>query len=156
MSINESSLPPGDKPDLVKFFSRFADSLLEFAGKHNLRVDKYWHDFPSWRFSFQHPKGGVACIEVMREGDEELKVYGYWWLDSYDEGARYSKKSESHVLRVSEIRMPDLLTDTLKQIISWSPDSWTEVVTGFKPHWSRAFSKEQFTRLADQYPVVKL
>ena len=48
-------------PKLEEFFAPFSDELQRFAEKHNLLIDKYWHQFHSWRFSFKHPKGGIGC-----------------------------------------------------------------------------------------------
>src|ERR1044072_1612090 len=71
-----------------KFFKKFIPLFESFAEKHNLMIKKYWYDWASWRFNFKHPKGGVACIEVMREDGDMIGIYGYWWLDIYDEGTR--------------------------------------------------------------------
>jgi len=98
-----------DTSHLNSFFSQFSWAFLNFAAEHHLRVDKYWHDFPSWQFSFRHPKGGAACIEVFREGDTELSVSGYWWIDDHDQGTRHSRTYKSEVFTVDDIEMPDLL-----------------------------------------------
>src|SRR5262245_14965727 len=84
-------------PRLEYFFSTLSEVLNAFSSKHDLLVDKYWHQFPSWRLSFRHPKGGVACLEVMKEEDG-IKIYSYWWLDKYDEFTRYSKRTESDLI----------------------------------------------------------
>lgn len=155
MSNDVTPQLPG-RADLESFFSRFSDDFSEFATKHNLEIKKYWHEFPSWRFNFRHPQGGVACIEIMKESENELKVYGYWWLDDYDKGTRYAKRYESEVLNVKDVSVPNLLESILRQIVSWPINSWTEIGTGFQSEWARAFTKEQFMKLRDQYPIVKL
>ena len=94
-------------------------------------------------------------MEIMKEGEKELRVYGYWWLDDYGEGTRSSRKYESKIFHIDEVHIPNLLDDTLKQIVSWPLNSWTEVGTGFKSYWSKTFSKEQFTSLSDKYPALK-
>jgi hypothetical protein len=155
MSDDSHTHSGGDGSSLDHFFSRFSKAFSSFSARHHLRVDKYWHDFPSWRFSFKHPKGGVGCIEVFREGEAQISVYKYWWLDNYEQGTRFSKRRESGILDVDTARMADLLSEALQEITSWPLDSWTETVTGFGPSWTKHFSKEQFKALSDNYPALE-
>ena len=133
----------------------FSWSFLDFAAKHHLLIDKYWHNLPSWRFSFRHPKGGFGGIEVFKEGDEEIKVSGYWWLDDYDKGIRRGRRHESGVLNVNSFVMLDLLEDVLNKLVSWPLDSWTEEAHGLGDSWKKHFCKEEFERIYD-YPNLKL
>jgi len=144
-----------DTSPLDDFFSQFSWAFLNFAAQHHLRVDKYWHDFPSWRFSFRHPKGGAACIEVFREGDTELSVSGYWWIDDYDQGTRHSRTYKSEVFTVDDIEMPDLLEVILTTIVGWLLDSWTDVNRDLGDSWKKCFTKEQFELELDNYPCLK-
>jgi hypothetical protein len=156
MSANGKNPEEKARHDAEVFFANLTDCFERFAEKHNMKVDKYWHEFPSWRFTFKHPKGGLACIEVMKEEKAEFKVYGYWWLDNYNKGTRSSRKYESKILQIERADMRDLLEDTLEKIISWPLDSWTEVGTGFGLHWAKTFTEEQFGRLSDTYPTLKV
>jgi hypothetical protein len=129
--------------------------FLNFAAEHHLRVDKYWNDFPSWRFSFRHPKGGVACIEVFREGETNLSLSAYWWVDDYDRGTRSSRVYRSEVLIGDSIKLEGLLEETLTTVVAWPLDSWTDVNTGLGDSWKRTFTKEQFERQVHDYPSLK-
>jgi hypothetical protein len=71
-------------PTLEAFFSEISDVLKKFAEDFNLKIDQYWHQMPSWRFSFKHPKDGIACIEVMKESVTAIKIYSYWWIDDFE------------------------------------------------------------------------
>src|SRR5579872_732750 len=56
-----STMPNGD-PDfnvkeLERFFSALAPVLEGFAQRHNLRLEKYYHEEPSWGFLCRHPSG---------------------------------------------------------------------------------------------------
>jgi len=144
-----------DTSPLDDFFSQFSWAFLNFAAQHHLRVDKYWHDFPSWRFSFRHPKGGAACIEVFREGEKQLSISGYWWMDDYDLGKRSGRIYRSETLTVDAVKMADLLQVTLIKIVGWLPDSWTDVNTELGDSWRKNFTKEQFEREVDDYPRLK-
>lgn len=144
---------PAESQALDQFFSQFSSAFQNFAATHNLRIDKYWHAFPSWRFSFKHPKGGLACIGVFKEGESEISVYTYWWLDDYDEGKRFGRTQPSGILPLNTIQMSELLDKTLDMLVAWPMDSWSDTATGFGDSWKQ-FTKEQFLRLSDDYPTL--
>ncbi len=144
-----------DIPLLDNFFSQFSWAFLNFAAAHHLRVHKYWHDFPSWRFDFRHPKGGVAAIEVFREGETSLSIYAYWWMDDYDEGIRSGRRYQSEILSVDSIKLEDLLEKILTTVVAWPLNSWTDVTTGLGDSWKRSFTKEQFELHVYDYPSLK-
>src|SRR5687767_6229461 len=68
-------------PKLERFFARLAPAITRFAKKHSLRIERYYHQLPSWEFCFDHPKGGCAYIEIRRESDDEFSVISAWWID---------------------------------------------------------------------------
>ena len=140
--------------ELNEIFASISPTLLKFAEKHNLRADKYWHNFPSWRFSFKHPSGGLASIEVMAESNDFLKIYGYWWIDDFDSGSRYSKRYESELIQPNNI-FP-MLENVFILVVNWDINSWSETTHGFKESWSKTFSKDQFLKLNDKYPTPLL
>jgi hypothetical protein len=56
-----STMPNGD-PDfnvkeLERFFSALASVLESFAQRHNLRLEKYYHQAPSWGFLYWLSRG---------------------------------------------------------------------------------------------------
>lgn len=104
--------------DLDDFFAQFSWAFLNFVTKHHLQVDKYWHDFPSWRFSFRHPKVGAACIEDFREQETQVSIAAYWWMDDYDQGTRSGRTYQSEILTVDSTRMAELLEETLRELVS--------------------------------------
>lgn len=140
---------------LDDFFAQFSWAFLNFVAKHHLQVDKYWHDLPSWRFSFRHPKGGAACIEIFREGETQVRVIAYWWMDDYDQGTRSGRTYRSEILTVDSAEMAELLEETLHKLVSWPLNSWTDVSTGLGESWKRSFTKEQFELEVDSYPNLK-
>lgn len=144
-----------DTSHLDDFFSQFSWAFLNFAAEHHLRIDKYWHDFPSFRFSFRHPKGGAACIEVFRESENQLSVFGYWWMDNYDQGTRSGKRYQSETLTVDVIDIAELLEVTLTTIVGWPLDSWTDVNSELGDSWKKSFTREQFESEVENYPSLK-
>jgi hypothetical protein len=136
-------------PALVSFFSTVADLLTEFASTYNLSLDKYWHQFHSWRFNFQHPKGGLASVEVMKE-DDSVRIYSYWWLDSYDEFTRSIKKDESEMLEKSEVTL-DLLEGKFRSVLSWELGEWTQIAKGYEDFW-KPLGREYLEKDMERYP----
>jgi hypothetical protein len=51
------------KPKYDAFFVPLAAQLTDFASRHRLRLEKYYHEAPMWSFPFRHPNGGVAKID---------------------------------------------------------------------------------------------
>ena len=140
-------------PRLESFFSAIAEELDAFSLKHNLLIDKYWHQFASWRFSFRHPKGGAACIEVMKEG-QSVKIYCYWWLDKYDEFTRYSKRKEFDVIDRDDVTI-DLLECRLREILAWEVDDWTDIKTDYREYWQTS-GKEFIEKDVEKFPQPKV
>ncbi|MBE0537109.1 MAG: hypothetical protein IH624_15720, partial [Phycisphaerae bacterium] len=67
-------------PQLEVFFNKISQGIIGFADRYNLRVQKYYHQFPSWDLLFRHPKGGIGKIEIQKETDNEVKLCLYWWV----------------------------------------------------------------------------
>ena len=130
-------------PTLKAFFSGISDVLARFA------------QMPSWRFSFKHPKGGIGCIEVMKESATEIKIYSYWWIDDFENATRYSRSSETNVLTLGDVELRNLLQDALTLLLSWPLNAWTEITTGYAQAWS-GYTKEDFSKFEGAYPLPKV
>jgi hypothetical protein len=140
-----------DLPLLEAFFARLSGALTRFAEAHTLTTEKYWHQCPSWRFTFRHPKGGLACLEVMKEGDEEVVIYSYWWIDDVEKARRNSCRAQSERLTLDEIQIHRRIEETLSMVLSWSLDDLTTKATGFEQA-CKGRSKEDLQRELSQYP----
>ena len=145
----------GHTSHLDDFFAEFSWAFLNFAGKHHLQVDKYWHDMPSWRFSFRHPKGGAASLEVFREQETQVSVVAYWWMDDYDQGTRNGRTYRSELLTVDSAEMADLIEETLRKLVSWPLNHLDRCKYRTGRMWKRGFTKEQFELQVDNYPSLK-
>lgn len=145
---------------MEEFFAPFSDELEKFAEKHNLLIDRYWHQFHSWRFSFKHPKGGIGCLEFSKETDS-LKdgslfvIYSFWWLDDYDKSTRFHHRSETNLFEAETGKLSQMLEECFDEILSWQLDEWTNKTSGFENSWN-IYSREEFYKLVDKYPVPKL
>jgi hypothetical protein len=137
--------------EIIKIFDSISPSLENFAEKYNLRIDKYWHEWSSWTFSFKNPKRGISSVEVMLVAGDEFEVNGYWWVDDYDNGIRLSKGYNSGFIKSNQIT--NALEQTLSIILNWELNSLTDIAEGLKETWHR-YSKEEFYKLNDKYPVI--
>ena len=124
-------------------FSQFSWAFLNFAADHHAKIDKHWHGFDSWRFSFRHSKGGAACIEVFREVETGISVSAYWW-DDYANGTRSATVFRSETRTVDSFEMSNLLEQTLREVVAWPVNSWTNVTEGWDYSWKKDFTKEHF------------
>jgi hypothetical protein len=133
------------------FFDRNSQVLRTFANEHNLLIEEFWHEIPSWRFSFRHPDGGVGCVELLLEKRELPEIRAYYWNDDYETGVRNLKSFSTDVLAVSEISAQ--LEETFQMVIGWDQNSLDDKVGGFHESWHRAFSIEEFNRFNEKYPI---
>ena len=144
-----------EEPKLEAFFSPIADILIEFAQRRNLRMEKYYHQSPSWDFTFKHPQGGVGKIEASRETDTSLSLHCIWWHDDYDRVTRSLKRLKGEPLLREPQALRDALEKSLKTILSWQFGQWDDEYGGYhdwKSHWTKA----QFDSQMDLYPVPKI
>lgn len=140
--------------EITRIFNEISPILEKFAKNYNLLIEKYWHGFPSWRFSFKHPKDGIACVEVIIDNANKIEIYGYWWIDDYDKGIRYGKRYKSGLIQVGQI--PSFMEGVFREILNSEFNSWSDIAEGFKEMWHRDYSKEQFIKFNDKYPIPNL
>ncbi len=147
-----------EKPLLDAFFRPIAPVLEELANQHNLRLTKYYHQFPSWGLTFKHPQGGVGQIELSKETDANLGIAACWWFDDYDESTRYIKWSGVKVIGMNPDDLVHELDLAFQAILGWQFGTWNEKHSPetFRTSWQR-FSKEQFQKEnVELYPIPKL
>src|SRR5262245_58191383 len=112
-------------PTLKRFFARLAPAITRFAERHSLRIQRYYHDLPSWQLCFTHPKGGSAYVEVRREGDAAFRVLSAWWVDGA--GSRSSRFASSGPFRARGTDVESLLQEHYTAVLRWRPGHWTLV-----------------------------
>ena len=146
---------PNGNPDfnvkeLERFFSALAAVLEGFAQRHNLRLQKYYHQAPSWDFLFRHPLGGVGQIEVQRASEATISIVSDWWYDDYDAATRFIKSTTLGPMPVnSEVTIK--LENALSEVLSWRFGHWDEQHTRGTV-WRETWTKEQFEKLNAEYP----
>ena len=137
-------------PFLEAFFDRIALPLNTFAQRHNLRIEKYTHQSPSWDFTFKHPKGGVGKIEVLKKTDTSIKVNAYWWIDNYEKATRSIKNLNPIEMSIGDPDLINILDQILQYVVQWDIGSWDKVVSGYESIW-HSMDRETFNDLSS-YP----
>ena len=105
-------------PKLEQFFAKIASVIEGFAELHNLKIEKYYHQFPSWDLQFRHPMGGVGQIEIGRDGEESLYIFTCWWKDSFEENRRYLKQGQKEMIAVKTLNQ-EYIEQLFQKVISW-------------------------------------
>lgn len=141
------------EPEYARFFEPVAIELCAFAERHNLKLEKYYHEAPVWSFLFRHPGGGIAKMDVEKESDNHCTLRKYWWRDDYDNGVRSIRQAQIPEFPRETGRIAPLLEDALHDILSWPANSWTVQHGGFSDIWQRTLSRDAFTQLEHAYPV---
>jgi len=142
-------------PELKAFFRKVSKVLKSFARTYNLKITKYYHQFPSWDFNFRHPKGGVGQIEVHKCGDDAVEVFASWWIDYHDTSRRDSKHTEGRKCSLDGLALCTLLTEVLHLVFSWRKEDLSRGTEN--PYRENIeMSKEEFERLNDKYPLPKI
>jgi hypothetical protein len=144
-----------EEPELEAFFARIADTSFSFASRHDLKLEKYYHDAPVWSFLFRHPQGGIGKLDLAREGRECLKIWCHWWRDDYETGVRFLKRIESPVFQSDASLLEGKLEEALGQMLSWKDGEWDSKHGGFKEDWQRHWTKAAFTAMENDYPAIR-
>ncbi|MEQ8692110.1 MAG: hypothetical protein RIC89_14900 [Pseudomonadales bacterium] len=143
--------PSFDLKQQEAWFAPILTSINAFANSHNLLVEKYYHESPSWCLRFNHPKGGKATIQIANRGQAVATISSHWHLDDYDSMTRSLHFGPNHEVS----REPEAITKAIQHefnyILSRNPGDWNRVVGGYDKVWNR-YSKQEFEAMGPHYP----
>lgn len=137
---------------LERFFAPLSESIETFAARHNLLIDRYYHEAPSWSLCFSHPRGGSVKIEIARASEGGIDVQAIWWLDVHREFTRYLRDGERRHCEASTAALAPELARALSEALSWRAGEWTRVARGYKDAWG-GYTADEFARLGPHYPA---
>ena len=140
--------------ELESFFAPLADVLQSFGERHNLKLEKYYHEEPSWSFTFRHPSGGVGKISVLRSRNE-VDFDCWWWYDDYETMTRHIKRMRKEHVPAKPKLVGEELERALQSLLSWKSGNWDEALGGNKV-WQKTWTRDEFLRLPEKYPIPKL
>lgn len=143
-----------DYPKLEAFFAKIADVLEHFANKHNLTIEKYYHEGHEWSFLFRHPLGGIGKIQVSKSRDENVTVYPIWWVDDYEQKRRRIKHLSGEQSTLDKNILAKILEDTLQTILGWQIKDLDFSSRLFFLKSRR--KKEIFSKYEEQHPFPKI
>ncbi len=144
--------PNFDFVGLDRFFAPLSDALEYFAKRHNLNIEKYYHEAPSWNLTFRHPERGVAKIDITRKDDDHVCVQEMWWFDDYDKLTRSIRRWNREPVRAMSYEVQKEVELALKDILAWQFGTWDAEYSGYK-NWRKTWTKSQFYELEKQYPL---
>ncbi len=135
-------------------FAPYANTLTTFAQKHNLLIEKYYHDASVWSLNFEHPLGGQAKIDIFIMNTQEIEIQSVRWIDTYSEWTRSLKWGKTTKVIPDNTKLSDALPATLKEILTWKADDWSTVVNNYESIWGK-FTEEEFKAMTPKLPKVK-
>jgi hypothetical protein len=155
MPNGNDSIAPSDWTEIRAFFQKHSAVLLDFASVHNLAVDEYYHESPSWSFRFRHPKGGGAHVHVERLDDLTIRMSGAWYIDEYESFTRHLKWMENHDLPLENIDLRQELEAHLNQVVAWEKKDLTPH-PDYKNIWS-LYKKEEWDQIftTERLPLLR-
>src|ERR1700719_2338493 len=142
--------------NIKTFFQRLSRILSTLAATHNLAIDEYYHESPSWTFRFRHPRGGAGGIHVERVDDSTIRVGSSWYIDEFENFTRYLKSDEGSDLILGAIDVRALLEEKLKDIVTWNKSDMT-AFPDYERFWS-LYSREEWLQMSpiERLPKPKL
>jgi hypothetical protein len=140
---------------LERFFTPFAREITDFAARHNLVLEKYYHDAPMWSLGFGHPLGGQARLDATRSEVGVLCLGASWWIDDYDSFTRSIRTKEAIPVSASGKGLTSDLEQLLNDVLGWKTGAWTQVATGYKGIWDKTWTKAQFEAASNQWPRLR-
>jgi hypothetical protein len=143
--------PNFSSAELEIWFAPLASELAAFAASHNLLIDKYYHESPSWAFRFNHPKGGQASISVSVQTPQSAGVGSVWHLDDYDRFTRYLHWRKDRHINKSAAEIRSELELELAAVLATPLGLWNQVADQYRSVWSR-YTKQEFERMTPNYP----
>src|SRR5579862_6687490 len=128
------------------WFAPLSQAIDDVARKHNLLLEKYYHEAPSWALRFNHPRGGQASVTVSN-GGAVAKIGSVWHLDDYDQFTRFLHwRQERDVPRELESLRRELELEFVA-VMALPLGQWNQVASGYKRVWGQ-FSKAAFQAMA--------
>lgn len=139
------------KLETAGFYESVAPILEEFHRSHNLMLEKFWRGSSSWRFSFKHPTGSIACLEMVGDSPDQVEINSYCWKDDYDSGTRRLRVEVTKDVEVDHLYLT--LEKCFQDLMTWEINSLNQVVGGFQEIWSKNHSREEYLAFEGRYPT---
>jgi hypothetical protein len=155
MPNGNDSITSSEWARIKAFFQKHSAVLLDFATDHNLAVDEYYHESPSWSFRFRHPKGGGASVILERLNDSTIRISGNWYIDEYETFTRHFKGQGIDDLLLDNIDLRQKLERNLNEVVSWEKSQMTPH-PNYEKVWS-LYSKEEWDKMftTEHLPLLR-
>jgi len=155
-TYNEFEWSEKELPKIKAFFRKISHILNKFAQRHNLNIEKYYHDGPSWDFLFRHPEGGVCYIEVRMFDERHVELCGDWSIYEIDSGTGYDKNTSLIKCSTGKIELEKSLEKMLFWVLSWKRYD-LKIIAKRSPDVKEQWTKEELDNyLKRRYPIPKI
>ena len=140
-----------DLEAVQQWFAPITSVLMSFAERHNLLVDRYYHDSPSWTFRFNNPRGGQASIGVSCNAGEIAVIHSSWHVDDYDRFTRFIHWRKPREVSKDANALIEELELEFSAILAVPLEQWNQVADGYSNIWGR-YTKNEFDKMRPSYP----
>lgn len=135
-------------PGIEEFFESIGDMIREFASNHNLKIEKYYQNIDGWELVFQHPKGGACYIDIIKQDEHHVQIFGDWWIDDFQTSSRYDKHTNRSEYSINKKVLLDNLEKLFHQVISWKKEDLIPLGKSYRP-----LKKEDIEADLKRYPI---
>ena len=106
-------------PGLEAFFAPVAVVLEGFASRHQLKIEKYYHQNHAWDFDFRIPDaGGVGKIQVLRVDGDKVLVVGSRAMSDFERFQRSTYSWNCGTIARDDPRLPTVLRSLLQEMLT--------------------------------------
>lgn len=146
-----------------KVFTLISKSVETFVKKHNLIIEKYRYESPSWMLCFKRKAGGVGYIYInyLYTPDDEKNEFRhvrfefviFWILDDYDTEIRHSIRKRIGIFNYdgNSSKVGTLLDQCVNvfKALTYKNLKDHNKIAGWKEHWK---NKQDFIN-SIKYPL---
>jgi hypothetical protein len=132
-----------------KFFEPISSLLQSIARRHNLYLEKYYHDAPCWSLHFAHPNGGCATVDITQTLNNAVRITGTWWVDEYETFTRFIHTTSAVECPCASDSVEPLVNKALAESYAFVRGKWSSIHPGYEPYWSKTWTKEEFDKLQE-------
>lgn len=143
------------KMEIEKIFSLISKPVEKFAKQHNLLIDKYHQDSPSWFMYFKRKTGGIGYIYInylsQNTHSRSIPTHHYfeivdtWILDDYNTETRHLAEKKIGILKSNnnDNEIENLLNQALNNFKDFHNEDliYKTKNLGWKKYWK---TKEEF------------
>lgn len=145
--------------ELDEKFLPYRDIIENFATKHNLMIEKYYHDYPDWSLRFRGNGGICGSIDISFRIKENngFNLFLVLWKDDFKKTIRKLKRIKFKTFNTVQPKaeLQDELENIVNKIRELDLEDLDETVKC--DNWKKVYKSEKtFLESNPQYPIIKI